>query len=340
MDRRLRILIAVVDEYIRTGEPVGSKTVAGIFGNVSSATIRNDMARLCEQGYLEQPHTSAGRVPTVKGYRAYVDMINLANPANIRRGLIDDAVRQIAASGKVAQSAARLLSELTGFATLSAVRRDSDRVSRVEAIRLSPDVYTVIVVTDSGRLKNAPVRCAAEIPRETADRFNAAANEMLRGIELSGITAASLQKLAAALGEDFVSAGGFIEALAEAAEALGTAELSVSGEDTLFSQPDYSSDQLRRVLRIISDRRTLSELLRRHSGRVTVSIGGETSLPELSGSAVLTTGYGDGGRLLGRLGVIAPIRINYRLMIPEIEYFGKLLGKQFEDPDERKEKDD
>lgn len=331
MDRKLAILMAVVEEYINTGEPVGSKAIAELFGNsVSSATIRNEMAALCEMGFLEQPHTSAGRVPTVKAYRIYVDGITAKRSVPVRKKLIDETVRELAADSNPVKNAGKALSELVGFPTLSARERAADKIACVRVIPISNQIFTVITVTESGRVANCPVRCRKRPSDAALERFTQAASLTFAGVAAGDLNAALIQTLGMREGEYLFELTDFTDALAETISALGAPEINLAGEQNLFSLPDYDTVQLRELLHMLANHRVLAELLKsRHSG-IGVAIGSEIPLPQLFGSALLTSQYGD-PESPAKLGIIAPIRIDYKNMIAELEYFTRSVEKLLRD---------
>jgi len=327
MDRKLAILMAVVEEYINTGEPVGSKAIARLFGNcVSSATIRNDMAALCEMGFLEQPHTSAGRVPTVKAYRIYVDGITAKRSAPARKKRIDEAVKELAADNDPAKSAGKALSELVGLPTLSAKERAADKIACVRVIPISEQIFTVITVTESGRVANCPVRCRKRPCEAAIERFTQAASMTFAGMAAGDLNAAAIQTLGMREGEYLFELIGFTDALAQTISTLGAPEINLAGEQNLFSLPDYDAVQLRELLHMLANHRVLADLLKSRNPGIGVAIGSEIPLPQLFGSALLTSQYGD-PESPAKFGIIAPIRIDYKNMIAELEYFTRSVEK-------------
>lgn len=331
MDRKLAILMAVVEEYINTGEPVGSKAIAEAFGNtISSATIRNDMAALCDMGFLEQPHTSAGRVPTVKAYRIYVDGIAAKRSAPMRKKLIDEAVKELSADSNPVRNAGKALSELVGFPTLSARERAADKIACVRVIPISDQIYTVITVTESGRVANCPVRCRKRPSEAAIERFIQAATVTFAGMAAGDLNAAAIQTLGMREGEFLFDLIGFTDALAETISSLGAPEINLAGEQNLFSLPDYDTVQLRELLHMLANHRILADLLKNRSPGIGVAIGPEIELPQLFGSALLTSQYGD-PESPAKFGIIAPMRIDYKNMIAELEYFTRSVEKLLRD---------
>ena len=174
-DRKLRILQAVVDEYIVTGEPVGSKAIMKYVG-ASSATIRNEMAELEKQGYLEQPHTSAGRIPTYNGYRLYVDELLTTNPLSLEeKRLLDEMLPKDEYSEEgIVKSASNALAELTNTASfVSSETPKFSVISKVEVIPTGKRLYVLLLIASDGKIKNRTCRVEIDLTQENLDYFSA-----------------------------------------------------------------------------------------------------------------------------------------------------------------------
>lgn len=327
MDRKLRILIQIVDQYIQTGEPVGSKAVADMMGNaVSSATIRNDMALLCEMGYLEQPHISAGRVPTAAAYRVYVNWLLSQKPSDIDKKRIYAAVEKLS-SEQIAEHAGQLLSDMTGCVILSVVNNDSDPISCIQVLRIGKMFYTVLLVTQSGQVKNHGVRCAI-LPEEHAlAQFVTLVNREFAGKNAEVITQTAIQHIGVMLGEYFLQLSPFLNALYEAARAVSQHDVLLIGENRLFGIHEFNSDAIRNIMHFFADRQHLSKLLEHEGNGISVTIGPENEFPQLADSSVITANYGSKNKTYGRLGVIAPVRANYKSLISQLACFTDAINK-------------
>ena len=205
--RKLKILAAVVEEYIVSGEPVGSKTVMNHV-KASSATIRNEMAELEKQGYLEQPHTSAGRVPTYNGYRLYVDQIMEENPLSDEEKKSLDSMIPVSAitEDELVQSASMALAELTQCATV--VANSSPRfslISKVEVIPTGKRMYVILMITSNGSIKNKVCRLEFDLTHEQLEFFDNYLRENLEGIALNDISDEFLDNIRTAMGTYMMS---------------------------------------------------------------------------------------------------------------------------------------
>lgn len=323
MDRKLKILTAIIEEYISTCEPVGSKVLAIRFENaISSATIRNEMAELAEKGYLEQPHTSAGRIPTAAAYRLYVDELFKETRDQFDHKIIDEIVANLSAD-HIAEQAGKALADMTGCAAIAFTTQiEGDYIACVQILRIGLRLYTLLLVTRSGRVRNRLLYTEGTITTQMAERFVNVANSLLGGRTTADLTPALIQTIGVGTGEYFVELTPFLAALYDMAGSGGERQIALHGEANLLSMPDFGSGQLVELLRFLSDRERLARLLEAVHDPLTVAIGKEIGLSPLTGSAMVTAGYGQ-----GRIGVIGPMRLNYRNIIPQLEYFAKAVSK-------------
>lgn len=323
MDRKLKILKAIIEEYISTCEPVGSKVLAVRFENaISSATIRNEMAELAEKGYLEQPHTSAGRIPTAAAYRLYVNELFKEKQAKFDHHKIDEIVAGLSAD-HIAEQAGKALADMTGCAAIAFTTQiEGDYIACVQILHIGLRLYTLLLVTRSGRVRNRLLYTETTITPEMAERFVRVANSLLGGRTTADLTPALIQTIGVGTGEYFLELSPFLTALYDMAGSGGERQIALHGEANLLSMPDFGSGQLVELLRFLSDRERLGRLLEAVHDPLSVAIGNEIGLPPLTGSAMVTAGYGQ-----GRIGVIGPMRLNYRDIIPQLEYFAQAVSK-------------
>ncbi|HOR22982.1 MAG TPA: heat-inducible transcriptional repressor HrcA, partial [Ruminococcus sp.] len=261
-DRKLKILAAVVDEYIRTGEPVGSKAVAAQSHiNVSAATVRNDMAVLEQLGYLEQPHTSAGRVPTFLGYRLYID--RLMDPSDLsdeEKSKLDEMLGgEDTPEELLVQNAAAALTELTHCAAV--VTNSAPRfsvISKVEVIPTGKRLYVILLITSNGSIKNKACRLEFDLSHEQLDFFTKYIDENLHGVSVEDLSEEMLDKIVAAVGAYMVSLSPLVKGICELSEDLRHQELTVSGGEKLLSCDDLDKME---VVRFIERKDELADLL-------------------------------------------------------------------------------
>ena len=327
-DRKLKILAAVVDEYVRTGEPVGSKAVAGLAGiKVSAATIRNDMAALEQMGYLEQPHTSAGRVPTFLGYRLYIDeLMTLPELSDAEKSRLDEML----GSGEdlteelLVQNAATALAELTQCTAL--VTNSAPRfsvISKVEVIPTGKRLYVILLITSNGSIKNKACRLEFDLSSEQLEFFTHYIEENLSGVSVDELSEEMMDKMVTAMSAYMVSLSPLINGICELSADLRQEELTISGEDKLFSCSELDKME---VVRFIEHKNELTELLDETFNGIQVKFGAGGDSFAIGNSSLIVSKYRRGGREAGSLGVIGPMRVDYKKIIPYVEYLTQKMS--------------
>lgn len=304
-DRKRRVLRAIVTLYGADGEPVGSGLLAEQFGHaVSSATLRNEMAALTKLGLLEQPHTSAGRVPSAKGYRYYID--NLLDtgarlPAEEKRQ-IDLLFREMDYDPeRLAESAARALADLTGYCVVATTPKSEDLcIAHYEVMQVGRYTAAVLAVTNAGGVRT-----------RTAKLDFALRKEQMR-------TAA--QSLGSAVYYPVLSAA--VTLLREA----GRPNVYLEGQQNLLNYAELA-DSFRTLMEFFSDTEAVKRYVSPKSERTTVLLGDELPEYRMPGFCIMTKRYLAGGGLTGAIGIVGPTRMPYRETIPRLEYFALLLGE-------------
>jgi len=336
--RSFKILEAVVDEYIRTGEPIGSKLLAGKLDfDVSPATIRNEMAFLEVGGYLEQPHTSAGRVPTVKGYRTYIERfmpLPRAELSDEDRLIIDSAVETICGDGGtdelIIENASHALAELTKCAVVSSnkVNRFSV-ISKVDVIPTGRRVYMLLLVTSCGGVKNRVCRLSFDLNEEQLAFFTAFANENLSGMNIENLSQEYIDEIGVALGSYMVSLSPLLKAVADLSGELAEGHVNFEGESNLVAFEDLQKGEIQRIL---ENRGAFTDLLETAFSEVSVILNDETAL--ISNAGLIAGSFHKHGKNAGSFGVIGPMRLDYKKLIPFVDYFAaevtKLLSRDGE----------
>lgn len=330
-ERKQRLLAAMIEAYIRTGEPVGSKALVELMDHaVSSATIRNEMAELTQMGYLTQPHTSAGRVPTAPAFRLYIDRLMPRRPLEEERR--QDIDRMISGAGndpeRLVSDAADALAELTGCAAVSSTPSEQDAtLRRLEMMCITPRMAAIVMMTSSGLIRNR--LCCLDRP-VSAERLHELAGQMEKrfgGMPLSDITLPAVQGLAMSLGAEGLYLAPLFTTLMDLAQEAAEAEITLRGQLNLLQHPDYDSERARLLLGFLSRQELLTNMLAACTGGLRVVLGSESVRPELSGSSLIVTHYqgGNGGK--GAIGVIGPQRMDYAATIPHIEYLASALSR-------------
>lgn len=320
-ERKRRILAAVVDAYIVTGEPVGSKTIASLPDiRVSPATIRNDMAVLEQLGYLEQPHTSAGRIPTYSGYRLYIDelMCEKALSEEEKRVLDDCLDVEIPTADALIESASKALAELTHCAAVvKNVAPKFSVITKVEVIPTGKRMYVLLMVTSSGNIKNKVCRLEFDLTNEQMEFFTRYMSENLQGVPIEDFDGEELDRLISAMGAYMVTLAPLLQGVRELAENFRENEVSVQGEKNLLARRDVSSDQ---IVRFIENKNeALKFLLDDSFGDLQVMFGEDGGFI-IENSSVIVSKIKKDGRTAGSLGLIGPLRLDYAKVIPYIEY--------------------
>lgn len=331
-ERKRLILQAVVDEYIRTGEPVGSNAVLERLSmNVSSATIRNDMAFLEGEGLLEQPHTSAGRVPTYEGYRFYIDHLMTPQPLSAKeKRLIDSLLAQNTLTvDSVVDNAVNVLSDLTNLAVVSQNSMPVFSViTRVEVIPAGRRLYALLIITSSGAVKNKVCRLEFDLTYEQLEFFEKFINDNLLGLNVDSITPAMLQNLAIALGGYMLSLSPLLHAVYELSEEMAKVDISLRGEQKLLVDETLRSDE---VVSLLMHKNQLGKLLTSALDGIHIVFGRENDSFAVSNSSMIVSPYKVKNEPLGSFGVIGPVRLDYSRIIPHIQYITESVTRLIAD---------
>ena len=325
MDQRSeKILAAIVDEFIRTGEPVGSKALAARPEmGVSSATIRNHMAALEQGGYLDHPHTSAGRVPTYKGFQYYVENLMSLEPINAEKiGEIDRMLdNSVGSDESIIECASTALAEITKCAAVSTNHASKYSViSKVDVVPAGRRMYVLLMITSNGTIKNKVCRMEFDLTDEQMSDFTEFMNDHLKGVNLEEMSEEYISGLASALGSYMLSLAPLLHAVYELSEEMMRDSVEVKGEANLLACAEFPTDD---VLKFIERKSELSGLLSDALSGINIRFGGENGTFAISNGAMISAGYYKDGKPAGTLGIVGPMRLDYRKVIPYIEYLSK-----------------
>ncbi len=330
-ERKQKILSAVVENFIRTGEPVGSKTLLDETDmGVSSATVRNDMADLTQKGYLIQPHTSAGRAPTQLGYRYYVD--HLMKPVKVsQRGveLVEDRLYRNAESPEnILKSASELVSELTGLTAAATMPNSAEsRIHKISFVQTGSHTAMAVVIASNGIIKNQLFRCEFIITPEILAVFDKALNELFDGVRLSSINRPFIQTAAARFGELSLFMPSVLTAIKDAADSASEVGVFLSGQTKPLFMQDVNFLAARNVIELLSKKGDLARVLTGLPIGTSVSIGTENSRIEFAYSSVISSSYSVKDTPLGMLAVIAPMRTDYGRAISITECVSECVSR-------------
>lgn len=328
--RKEKILSAVVEKYVEAGEPVGSKALQSEAGlGVSSATIRNELKSLDDDGYLTQPHTSAGRVPTKKGYRYYIDnlMPVIDLPDRVREHIERSIGERAQSPETVLNRAAAVLAELTdAAAVVTTPPSDEARVHRIRFVATGRHTSMAVMVTSAGMVKSRLFRCEFVVTPQLLSMFDKAMNEQFAGVRLKDITKGYLQTAASAMGELSLFVPDVLIAVYEAVQSAMEVTVTVSGQTNLLFSDGYDFTGARNVMKFLSDTNRISNLLN-NSRSSRIWLGEESGCQELQTSAVITARYELNGGSAGAVAVIAPMRIDYKTVSREVGFAAECVSK-------------
>lgn len=328
-ERKKHILAIIVERYIATGEPVGSKVICTQMGNaVSSATIRNDMADLVELGLLAQPHTSAGRIPSQEGYRYYVD--NLMADYELDGGEQERIKIWLGSFSsepdKLLEKAGSILAELTNCVAVSSSPSDSDAIiRRIELVPLSNHTAMIVLLASSGILKSAVVRSDSEINMDIAEVFYNICQTYFTSRSVSDISIPFIQTLVASLGDKVFVMSPFLCAISDLCEAVKTTDLHLKGQNNILNHTELSEEAFS-LMDFIHRGTPLENMLDSHKAPLNVAIGSENIYRELKNSTTIFQKYSVGNKDSGSIGIIGPTRLDYAHLIPTIKYLAGVIG--------------
>lgn len=322
-DRRLAVLRAIVEDYVSTEEPVGSKALVERHGlGVSPATVRNDMAVLEEEGYITQPHTSAGRVPTDKGYRLFVDRLTTVKPlSSAEKRAISSFLDGAVDLDDVVSRSVRLLSQLTRqVAVVQYPTLSSSTVRHVELVAMSPERLLVVLILSTGRVEQRLVELAAPLGEDDLVALRSRVLHAAVGQRIAEAVTALQASVPEATRADAARdrapdpTGVVVEALVEAmSDHRSDERIAVGGTANLARYGDSFDSAVRPLLEALEEHVVLLKLLGEAGtgGLVTVRIGAEGPYEELSSTSVVSTGYGPEDHSLATLGIVGPTRMDY-----------------------------
>jgi len=327
-ERKERILRAVIDDYILTAMPVGSRTISRKYEtNLSSATIRNEMSDLEELGYLAQPHVSAGRVPSVKAYRLYVD--ELLENGHVRqdaraREYFSRQVRQVE---DVITTAAQAISEITRYAAVVMMPKQTHlRVSTLQLIPMPRGAALLVIITDTGAIRDTVIRVSENLDGDALYAISRMLTE-----RLAGRTLQEVQEMLGAYSRQMDADGRVLQGIADLASQMekqsATDTVTVGGSHNILNYPEYSDvEKARAFLSLLEKKDRLMQLFSGGDSDFSVRIGPETGLPETADCSVVTASYQVGASHHGFVGVIGPTRMPYGQVLSALAAVGGALS--------------
>lgn len=331
--RRQKILAAIVEQYIATGEPIGSKALLDKLDvTVSSATIRNDMAALTQMGFLYQPHTSAGRIPTQSGYRYYVDnLMRVRELGETERRRIEAGVDSRSGDpDALLKTAGEALVSFTNFASISTAPSDENATIRnIEMVQISPRVAMVVLLTSTGILKSKACRADVEITSDTLETFRTIVSDHFIGKPLSEISTVFIQTLVASLGAKALAMSAPLVTIADLVIDASRTQVHLDGQNKLLDYKDYeeNSSELMSFLHREEPLNLLVDNLGQSKDTgIEIRIGSENRYKELSNSTTIISRYRIGGGAMGAIGIIGPTRMDYSKIVSGLTYLSDIVS--------------
>ena len=339
-ERKKKVLRSVVDLYIRTAEPVGSKAITELPDmNYSSATIRNEMADLTTMGYLEQPHTSAGRIPSPAGYRLYVDelmmdyRLTMDETHSINMAL-EEKMQRV---DRMVEKVAKMVSQATNLPAISlASRQGGATVSRFDLIQAGSGSFILVLMLSSDEVLNKLIKLPLHVEETDLKVLSALLNATMTNLEPEDYTAELLERVMRSAGAAASLVPVIVEFTTDTLRRQGATNMAVAGQMRLLGQPEYRDvDKAQRVLTSL-DEDTLSNLpavLRSDNG-TQVLVGPENVAQELKDTSVVMTKFDIGDGMQGMIGVVGPTRMDYAKVTARLSYFAESLSKMFAKPEQ------
>jgi heat-inducible transcriptional repressor len=339
--RAKKILHAVVSEYLATGEAVGSQTVTRRYGlDVSAATVRNVMGDLEEVGLLKHTHTSAGRIPTERGLRYYVD--TLLRVRSLSLGEKDDIRERLGGAPgeasinvpEVMQRTSRLLRELSHLTVVvQAPRPESDSVQHLEFVRLREGQLLAVLETASGQVQNKLVPVDFNVDPRELEHINNYLQDLANGLTLDQLRVRIVEEIASDRAAHDALVARALRLATAAVPAESTADVLVDGQSNLLSG-NADLERAKALLRTLEEKDLVVRLLDRtlSAPGICVFIGAEANLADLTDVSVVAAPYGTEGRPLGTIGVIGPARMNYSRVIPLVDFTAEMIGEALTKP--------
>jgi heat-inducible transcriptional repressor len=333
-DRCQKILEAIIEEYIATAQPVGSKSLTRNQGiKLSPASVRNVMAELEDLGYLVSPHTSAGRIPTEKGYRYYVDALLRVSTLDVhQKDQIEVTYRrQGLQMADMLREASRTLSTVCHYTGLVMVPRLRTTTFRhIEFVKLSPRQILAVFVTQSGLVQNKLIEIGEDLQPRDLEKITNYLNQTMNGLSIQEVRARIIAEMARdkALYDHLLRRAFMLSSAALVDETTG--DVIIEGTSHFLEQPEFSDlPHMKRIVKTFEQKNILIDLLDRslEAKGVQVVIGSETSYSELADCSLITAAYSGRRGTLGALGVIGPNRMPYSTIIPIVDYTASLISR-------------
>ena len=330
-ERKTKILEAIIQNYFESGEPVGSRTISKDEAlNVSSATIRNEMSDLEEMGYIVQPHTSSGRIPTDKGYRFYVNRL-MEKQNDEMTEFKELMIERVDRTELLLKQLAKILAANTNYATMvSTPQIGRNKIKFIQLSQMSDNKIVAVIVLEGDIVKNKMIAVDETLDNESLLRLNIMLNSTLNGIALENINLGLMTKLKEQAGVHVGIVSDVLDSLAEVLQELDDMEIYTSGATNIFKYPELSdSERASELINALEEKKQLTTLLTQddnsESGDIQVYIGDETPVQNMKDCSVVTATYELEEGLQGTIGIIGPKRMDYEKVVNTLHTLMKQL---------------
>ena len=325
-ERKLTILHAIIKTYLETGEPVGSRTISKYSDlNLSSATIRNEMADLEELGYILQPHTSAGRIPSDKGYRLYVDMLMEEKEQELNE-MQEQMLEKADKMEHLLKQAARVLANNTNYATMvSTPRSSANRIKFIQLSKVDEEQIIAVIVLGGNVIKNKIINMDEPLSNENLLKLNMLLNTTLNGMSIEEINLGLIARLKEQAGIHSEVVGNVFDAVADAIQVDEDMQIYTSGTTNIFKYPELSDKQsAQEIISAFEEKQQLTELVtqtlaQEENTGIQVYIGDETPVQNMKDCSVVTATYELGEGMKGTIGIIGPKRMDYEHVLKSLK---------------------
>lgn len=336
-ERKMKILQAVIRTYLETGEPVGSRTISKFTDlHLSSATIRNEMADLEEMGYILQPHTSAGRIPSDKGYRLYVDKMMQEKEKEVEE-MKEMLLEKEDKMEHLLKQVAKVLANNTNYATMiSAPAVHHNKLKFIQLSRVDENQLLAVIVVEGNMIRNNILHVKEALDDETILKLNMLLNTSLNGLSIGEISLALIADMKQKAGIHSQIISEVIDAVADAIRADEDLEIYTSGANNIFKYPELSDgNKASEIISAFEEKRQLTELVQetlsdeKNTG-IQVYIGEETPMNTMKDCSVVTATYELGSGMKGTIGVIGPKRMDYEKVVDALKTLKQQMDKLYE----------
>jgi len=334
-DRKMRILRVIINDYIDSAEPIGSRHISkNLEIGLSSATIRNEMADLEEMGFLEQPHTSAGRIPSEKSYRLYVDqmMDKIELSQNEISEISYGLEHKINELNQLIKRASVVISKITNYPSIAVTPNMKKSILKaVQVVPVEIGMALIIVVTSTGTIRNKLVKIPAETTPDYLITFSNILNGHLSGLSIDRITPKLFLEIERQRGVPLELIGPILDGIIECIEQIDSPEFYLDGSVNIFNHPEFHNiGKAQKLLHAMGQQETLKKIVFSNpdNSDLIIRIGSENDIEEMKGCSLLTASYSIGDEVIGTIGVIGPTRMNYSKVATSLNYVRNKINSE------------